>query len=103
MQSGGGKDVGRATSSLFPGASELERSNSFSSFIAVERAEGSAPMAAATEQLLSARRRTFTGWLNLRLRGSKLRVEELERDLASGVVLVRLLQTFSPHDKALGK
>ena len=60
-------------------------------------------MAAAAEQVLSARRRTFTKWLNLRLAGAKLHVEDLERELASGVALLKLLQTFSPHEKTLTK
>ena len=60
-------------------------------------------MAGAPDQVLAARRRTFTRWVNAQLKSSKLRVEDLEKDLANGVVLVRLLQTFSPHDKALGK
>ena len=54
-------------------------------------------------QLLAARRRTFTRWLNLQLRGTKLRVDDLEKDLASGVVLVRLLQILAPQKKVAQK
>ena len=94
------KNGGRTVPFIFSGVTELERSDSFSSFI---ESGGIPVMAEAVNQVLSARRRTFTRWLNLRLKSAKLRVEDLEKDLASGVVLVRLLQTFSPHDKALGK
>ena len=54
-------------------------------------------------QLLAARRRTFTRWLNLQLQGAKLRVNDLEKDLASGVVLVRLLQILAPQKKVAQK
>lgn len=57
----------------------------------------------AAELLNAARRRTFTRWLNLQLRGTKLRVENLEKDLASGVVLIRLLHSLSPHKKVAEK
>lgn len=57
----------------------------------------------AAEQLSRARCRTFTRWLNLQLQGTKLHVEELEKDLASGVVLVRLLQSLSTHKKVMEK
>ena len=84
-------------------STELERSDSFSLFIAQEERVAVSDMAAAAEQLMSARQRTFTRWLNQRLAGAKLQVVELERELSSGVVLLRLLQTFSPNNKSLTK
>ena len=97
------KDGGRVVSFIFPGSSKLERSESFGSYIVAENKERSWTMAEAVDQVLSARRRTFTRWVNSQFKNTKLRVEDLEKDLASGVVLVRLLQTYSPHEKALGK
>lgn len=79
----------------------FERSTSFGSYI-LSRGENTI-RAMAVEQLNKARRRTFTRWLNLQLRGTRLDVKNLEKDLASGVVLVRLLQSLSPQKKVLEK
>lgn len=93
---------GRIVSSyIFPNDSIVERSDSFSQFIPPRKDVSSSAMAA--EQLNAARRRTFTRWVNLQLRSTKLRVDDLEKDLASGVVLVRLLQILSPHKKVAEK
>ena len=89
---------------MFSSSPVLKRTGSFSSYIA----SGGDKVNVArnlmeTKQLSAARRRTFTRWLNLQLRSAKLSVENLEKDLASGVVLVRLLQTLSPRKKVIEK
>ena len=95
------KEGGSVSSYIFPNGSVVERSDSFSQFISPRKDVG--PTAMAAEQLNAARRRTFTRWVNCQLRSAKLRVDDLEKDLASGVVLVRLLQTLSPHKKVAEK
>lgn len=84
---------------MFSSQSPFERSTSFGPYI-LSRGENTI-RAMAVEQLNKARRRTFTRWLNLQLRGTRLDVKNLEKDLASGVVLVRLLQSLSPQKKVL--
>ena len=80
----------------------LDRTDSFSSYI-LFAGVNYAGTAMANEQINAARRRTFTQWLNLQLRSTKLRVKDLEKDLASGVILIRLLQILSPHKKVMDK
>lgn len=54
-------------------------------------------------ELSASRRRTFTSWLNLQLGDPKMRVSNLEKDLSSGVVLVRLVESLAPHKKVAEK
>lgn len=86
---------------MFSSSPVFERSSSFGPYILSGGENTIRPM--AVEQLNKARRRTFTRWLNLQLQGTKLDVKNLEKDLASGVVLVRLLQSLSPQKKVLEK
>ena len=89
MQDGRGSD-----SFIFPSTAELERTDSFI-FSRVYRA--------TMDELIAARRRTFTRWMNLKLKGSKLHVDDLEKDMSTGVVLIRLLQILSPRKKVVQK
>ena len=89
---------------MFARSPVLERTSSFSPYIASRGDKANvAGTLMETEQLGAARRRTFTRWLNLQLRNAKLRVENLEKDLANGVVLIRLLQTLSSRKKVIEK
>lgn len=86
---------------MFSSSPVFERSSSFGPYI-LSRGENTV-RAMAAEQLSGARRRTFTRWLNLHLQGSKIDVKNLENDLASGVVLVRLLQSLTSQKKVIEK
>lgn len=73
------------------------RTGSFSRYIPSEAGK------TMTTELQAARRRTFTRWLNgtlqQRQQGRQKKVENLERDLSDGVVLLKLLQSLAPDKK----
>ena len=41
-------------------------------------------------------KKTFTNWVNDRLRETDRRVEDLETDLENGVTLIKLLEVLAP-------
>ena len=49
------------------------------------------------------RKLTFTAWINYCLLETGLRVQDLERDLADGLILLRLIETLSPDSKLPGR
>ena len=48
-------------------------------------------------------KKTFTNWINDRLKETNRRVEELERDLEDGVTLIKLLEVLAPEKKMPGR
>ena len=48
-------------------------------------------------------KKTFTNWINDRLKETDRRVEELERDLEDGVTLIKLLEVLAPGKKMPGR
>ena len=48
-------------------------------------------------------KKTFTNWINDRLKETDRRVEELETDLEDGVTLIKLLEVLAPGKKMPGR
>lgn len=48
-------------------------------------------------------KKTFTNWVNDKLKGTEYRVEEITKDLGSGIVLITLLLVLAPGKKMPGK
>ena len=49
------------------------------------------------------RKLTFTSWINQCLIGTGLKVKDLENDLDDGLILLKLLETLSPHSRMPGR
>lgn len=77
----------------------MERTDSF----ILSRVDYTSAVLMSMDQITATRRRTFTRWVNQHLKKPKLRVVDLEKDMATGVVLIRLLQTLSTHKKVVEK
>ena len=48
-------------------------------------------------------KKTFTNWINDRLKETDRRVEDLETDLEDGVTLIKLLEVLAPGKKMPGR
>lgn len=48
-------------------------------------------------------KKTFTNWINDRLKETDRRVEDLETDLEDGVTLIKLLELLAPGKKMPGR
>ena len=48
-------------------------------------------------------KKTFTNWINDRLKETDRRVEVLETDLEDGVTLIKLLEVLAPGKKMPGR
>lgn len=46
---------------------------------------------------------TFTNWVNSCLQSTGLRVQDLEKDLDDGLVLLKLLEVLAPGKKLVGR
>ena len=49
------------------------------------------------------RKLTFTAWINQCLQDTGMKVQDLERDLADGLVLLKLLEILSPKSRMPGR
>ena len=49
------------------------------------------------------RKLTFTAWINQCLLEAGLRVQDLEKDLDDGLVLLKLIETLSPGNRIPGR
>ena len=49
------------------------------------------------------RKLTFTAWINQCLRRTDLRVQDLEKDLDNGLVLLKLIEILSPDSRLPGR
>ena len=49
------------------------------------------------------RKITFTNWINDCLQSTGLRVQDLEKDLDDGLVLLKLLEVLAPGKKLVGR
>ena len=48
-------------------------------------------------------KKTFTNWINDRLKETDRKVEDLETDLEDGVTLIKLLEVLAPGKKMPGR
>lgn len=55
------------------------------------------------EVILEARSRTFVRWINGCLHNKGIRIQNLDSDLESGVVLIKLLETLAPEKRIPGR
>lgn len=55
------------------------------------------------ELILEARSRTFISWINRHLRSKGIRIQNLDSDLESGVVLIKLLETLAHGRRIPGR
>lgn len=51
---------------------------------------------------IQVQKKTFTNWTNDKLKETDYQVEDVEKDLADGVVLIKLLDVLS-HGKYIGR
>ncbi len=52
---------------------------------------------------IDVQRKTFTNWVNDKLKATESQVEDLKDDLRDGVALITLLQILAPGKKMPGK
>ncbi len=52
---------------------------------------------------IDVQRKTFTNWVNDKLKATESQVEDLKEDLRDGVALITLLQLLAPGKKMPGK
>ena len=55
-----------------------------------------------SREWIQMQKNTFTNWANSKLRGTDFQLEDIETDLADGVVLIKLLEVLS-HGKRIGR
>ncbi len=48
-------------------------------------------------------KKTFTNWINDKLKDTECHIEELKKDLGDGISLITLLQVLAPEKKMPGK
>ena len=63
---------------------------------------GTGPGGLADKGWIQVQKKTFTNWTNDKLKETERQVEDIERDLADGVSLVKLLEVLS-HGKKVGR
>ena len=56
----------------------------------------------ADKAWIQVQKKTFTNWTNHKLKEIDCKVEDIEKDLANGVVLIKLLEVLS-HGKYIGR
>ena len=52
---------------------------------------------------IDVQKKTFTNWVNDKLKATESQVEDLQNDLHDGVALITLLQVLAPGKKMPGK
>ena len=52
---------------------------------------------------IEVQKKTFTNWVNDRLKGSERKVDDLQTDLDDGVTLITLLEALVPGKKMPGR
>ena len=57
----------------------------------------------ADRSWIDVQKKTFTNWVNDRLKDTGMKVEDLQVDLDTGVVLIKLLEALVPGKKMPGK
>ena len=57
----------------------------------------------ADRSWVDVQKKTFTNWVNEKVKDTGQKVEDLQTDLDDGVVLVKLLEALAPGKKMPGK
>ncbi len=57
----------------------------------------------ADKSWIYVQKKTFTNWINDKLKATEARVEDLQIDLKDGIALITLMQVLAPGKKMPGK
>ena len=57
----------------------------------------------AGKEWISVQKKTFTNWVNDKLKATDIQLEDLQLDLKDGVALITLLQVLAPGKKMPGR
>ena len=64
---------------------------------------GDSPIKGSSNEWIQVQKKTFTNWINDKLKDTEFSVNEIAEDLADGILLITLLLRLAPDKKMPGR